>query len=144
MSKKSERAAEVTDAIKGLRKMGVKPGKKIYATVNHVSSSGMTRRISFFIVAPYTRTGADGKKHTTHEVMNITGYVAHALGYPRHREGGLIVQGCGMDMGFHVVYNLGRTMFPKGGSLEHSPRAYQERAVGRETDGGYLLKHEWL
>lgn len=143
MSKATEKKTQAQEAIVQLRKMGVKPGKTIYTVVRHVSSSGMTRRISLFVVAPYTTT-RDGKKTTTQEIVDITGYAAHALGYTRHREGGLIVQGCGMDMCFHVVYNLGRVMFPKGGDLKHSPRAYQEREVGRETDGGYLLRKSSL
>jgi hypothetical protein len=51
-----------------------------------------------------------------------------------------------MDMGFAVVYELGRTMFPKGGSLKHTngTRQRQEAAKGRETDGGYLLRQEWV
>jgi hypothetical protein len=54
------------------------------------------------------------------EVINITWDVAQAFGEPVKQRGeyvqdaGLYVQGCGMDMCFHTVYNLGRTLFPDG------------------------------
>lgn len=49
---------------------------------------------------------------------------------------GLKVGGCGMDMGFHVVYGLGRTLYPKGVKKGYAGRP--------EGDGGYAFKHTWL
>jgi hypothetical protein len=119
---KNEKTAARTDAMKLLRKVGVRPGAKVYTGVDHVSRSGMSRHISVYVV------------HKG-EICDVTGWVGLVLGYRRSRDGGLVVGGCGMDMGFHVVYSLGRTMFPKGGPIGKS---------ARQTDGGYLLKQAWI
>jgi hypothetical protein len=94
----------------------LKPGTKVYTILRHVSSSGMSRNISLVI--------ANGD-----EVIDITYYAAHALedklieskGYRAIR-----VNGCGMDMGFHLVYNLSSVLFTG-----------QDRA-------GYVLKQAWI
>lgn len=131
MSKASN--AKRAEAIAELRNVGVRPGAKVYTNLRHCSRSGMMRHISVHVVHKGSLT-------------DVTWFVANALDYrlTNHGERALKVGGCGMDMGFHVVYCLGRVMFPKGGALKHSPRAHQEREVGRETDGGYLLKQVWL
>jgi hypothetical protein len=66
------------------------------------------------------------------QVINITYYSGLALGWRIvDRNGGsraVRVGGCGMDMGFHLVYTLSRTLY-------------------KSTDGadaGYYLKHSWL
>lgn len=130
MSKASKRDKE--EALEMLHKL-VKPGDTIYTVLRHVSQSGMSRRIDCFV-------WSDGIK------MYLSGYMSDFLGYNRHKDGSLKVSGCGMDMGFAVVYELGRAMFPDGGDLELSPRKHQELRAGKtkETDGGYLLKHEWI
>lgn len=144
MSKTSKTQTERDEAIAILKKLGVKPGARVYTTVNHVSKSGMSRRISVFVV---TRNKSFGK--TEAGITNITHLVGRVTGY-RHTGNldGLVVGGAGMDMGFHLVYTLGRIMFPKGGPLTKTTggRAAQAKQSGesRETDGGYLLKQEWL
>ena|ERR1035437_1828097 len=50
--------------------------------------------------------------------------------------------GCGMDMGFHLVYNLGRTLFPEGFKVEG--RGRNGDASGWDKDGGYALKQRWI
>ena len=120
------------EAIKQLRNCGIRPGATIFCKLEHVSRSGMFRRISFYTI----------KKG---ELLRLNYPISILTGYKMDRSAeGLRVSGCGMDMGFVVVYNLGRRMFPKGGSLKHSPRARQERERGRETNGGYLLRHHWI
>lgn len=152
MSKKAEKDAEKAEAIATLKRMGVKPGADVYTIVTHVSSSGMTRHIRCYV--PSVNVSTDyktGKKTRKAGITDITGLVATACGYNRAKGSrwDLVVGGCGMDMCFSVVYNLGRTMFPKGGPLEKSSpgRRHQEereakangRPVEAETDGGYLL-----
>lgn len=126
--------AERGEAIEKLRAM-LPPGSKVHTVVRHVSSSGMTRHISCLV------SSEDG-------INDITWLVSRALEYRRAKDGGLVVSGCGMDMGFHVVYNLGRTLYPKGGPLEATGgirRMQAEReGVKIETDGGYLLKQTWI
>ena len=127
--------SEKQEAIKRLRKR-LRPGSTVYVVLKHCARSGMYRRIAVLAL------GKDQHKRLCAD--NISGDVADAIGAKWCDDGSVGVGGAGMDMGFRIVYSLGRVLFPKGGSLKHSPRAYQEREVGRETDGGYLLKHVWL
>lgn len=100
MTKKDTERAE---AVATLRKL-CRPGTTVYTICRHVSRSGMSRRIDLYIIQPYRRSR--GWPRVRHEPRYITSLVAKALGYRLHREGGLIVGGCGMDMGFHLVHNL--------------------------------------
>lgn len=133
---KKEREAERAESIARLRKK-LRPGSTVYVYCTNVSRSGMSRRLRLLIV----RKGS---------IESITCDAARAVGW-RLRDGShweIIANGCGMDMGFHAVYTLARTLFPNGGPLGKSngTRQRQEAARGkdRETDGGYLLKHEWI
>lgn len=139
MTTKKQR--EASEALEQLRKM-ISPGDKIYGIVRSVSRSGMSRVISFY------KIGADGPVY-------LTGYMAKALDY-RRADDGLKVNGCGMDMIFDTVYNLGRVLWPNGGPCQGT-RRYQEERLAREkkdrgmfpgvtweSDGGYLLKSDSL
>jgi hypothetical protein len=63
---------------------------RIWAQVEHVSASGMSRSIKLYVVI-------DGN------ITNITGYAAEALGQKRDRYWGITVRGCGMDMCHHLI-----------------------------------------
>jgi len=79
-------------------------GQEIYGTVRSVSSSGMSRKISFFTVE-------DG------ELINLTYSIAELLGYKVqdfHGFNCIRVQGVGMDMIFKVVYDLGFILHSDG------------------------------
>ena len=131
MSKATVKQAEQAEAIKQLRKY-LKPGDTVYCVLRHVSSSGMTRRIDFF---------KPGKKDQG--MIFLSGYIATACGYRRSRNhDGLIVGGCGMDMGFSVVYDLARTIFPKGFKVKG--RGRNGDTSGWDNDGGYALSSRWL
>lgn len=134
MSNKTDAAEDrKAEAIKTLRRMGVKPGTAIYTTVTHVSKSGMGRHIRCYVVTRDAHTSTkDGRKHVEHGITDITGLVAGACGFSQARKTGwdIAVHGCGMDMCFHVVYTLGRRMFPAGTRLGPD---------GKATDSGYLL-----
>jgi len=124
--KAESKPAKEAEAIVHLREM-LKPGDTVYTILRHVSRSGMTRGIDCYLIAD-------------NRPVWITGYVGHAIGSPQPEEYwrksmGLKVGGCGMDMGFHVVYTLSRVLFPEG-----SHAAIQTH----NGDGGYALKHEWL
>lgn len=113
------------EAIVTLRTM-LKPGDTVYTILKSVSRSGMSRNIDVYCIQ-------DGKPRW------IAGYVGHAIGSPQseknwERSQGLTVKGCGMDMGFRVVYTLGRVLFPEGFKNQN----------GEHKDGGYALRHEWL
>ena len=109
----------------------LKPGDSVYCVLRHTSASGMSRRIDLYAVLQ-DNTGR-------HRPQYLSGYAGIVLGYRRHKDGGLIVSGCGMDMGFSLVYNLGATLWPDG-----TPEAHGTRNGEPDRDGGYALKSEWL
>ena len=76
----------------------VAAGDTVYSVLRHVSASGMSRRIDFYAL----KTGVP---------VWLSGYMAGLLGYTVHKRGGLVVTGCGMDMGFHVVSGLAFKLF---------------------------------
>lgn len=131
MSKSKEKAALRAEAIANLRKR-IRPGSTVWIQLVHVARSGMSRDLRVFIV----RGG---------EIVNVTWYVGHACGDRiADRDGQRVIRvgGCGFDAGFQVVYDLGRVLFPRGGVAGKSTRAHAVK--GRETDGGYLLRKEWI
>jgi hypothetical protein len=88
----------------------------IYTFLRHVSKSGMSRDITLKIV------DGDGT------LRDITYTAALAIGEkPRDNYGRRVIRvhGCGMDMGFHLVY-----------SVSHALYDGQDRA-------GYVISHEW-
>jgi len=108
MSRKDQIRAE---AIERLRRW-IRPGDTVYCILRHVSRSGLTRVIDLATV-------------NEGEILRVGYDAALALGWPYdRRHGGVRVSGCGMDMGFHLVYSLGH-------------------ALGA-GDGAYALKHRWL
>lgn len=149
------------ESIETLRKL-LSPGDKVYTILRHVSRSGMQRRISLIFA------------HAQGEIEDITWEAARALGDPVKQgsryvqDGGMVVNGCGMDMGFHVVYQLSGVLFPNGfgvvgttkTGLKITPASKKAAAdavklgtkfygrncdkSGWDTDGGYALKQEWL
>ena len=144
MSSKAEKATEKAEAIAMLRKMGVKPGAQLFTALKSVSRSGMQRTVSVYLIVKHKSHGK-----TEADIMEISGLVARAIGYRRDdQRGGVIVGGCGTDVGLLVAYNLGRAMFPKGGKLAHTSgtRQYQAEKAGEtsEKDGGYLLRQRWI
>lgn len=100
-----------------LRKL-CRPGTTIYTIIRHVSKSGMTRRIDLFVIRK-------------NRPWRLSHYVADLEGYRVHRDGGITVQGCGMDMGFHLVHNLSYAL-------------HGHKETARVDHPGYSLKHEWI
>lgn len=126
---------ERTEAIEQLREV-LKPGDRVYTILRHVSRSGMSRSISLVIVA----TTSDGCDKSPWEISHLA---ARAMGDKLDRErGGIKISGAGMDMGFALVYNLGRTLWPQGFDTE--PGYWRNGRLDHDPDGGYALKHEWL
>lgn len=148
MSKQSE--AQRSEALEHLRSW-LKPGDTIYTILRHVSRSGMQREISLYAMI-------DGR------MQWLDGVARHVLGMRIGRHEGLIVGGCGMDMGFHLVYNLAVALWPEGfgcvgqecSSNDHSngDRDYTlhgENGAGTlephqhwHREGGYALRQRWL
>ena len=119
---KAARREYVARILRGM----LKPGQTVFTILRHVSSSGMSRRIS--LVVPE----GDG-------IRCIDTLAADLLGDRVHDSGGIVVTKCGMDMGFHLVYNLGARLWPDGTPTPHGTRNGQP-----DTSGGYALKHSWL
>ena len=124
--KKIEMEEEKIKVIRNIKKI-VKPGDTVHCFLRHVSSSGMSRRISFYVV----------KKN---KLIGLDWYINRILDYSRDSNNeGLKVSGCGMDMGFSVVYNLGSALWPNG-----TPKAHGTRNGEPDKNGGYALKHSWV
>jgi len=116
LTKAQQAELEKEEAREMLRELLDKSGRKIYTVLKHVSSSGMSRRISCLI------------DHPENGIMNID-YWIHRLGkFKESDKGGLKVNGCGMDMGFHVVYSTSYDVYKD---------VVSERA-------GYVVDHRWL
>lgn len=131
MSRKSN--ADRQEAIDHLRSI-LKPGDTVWTDLRSVSRSGMSRKIGvhFFEVR-------DGKI----ERWWLTRFVATATGYRfDEKTECLSVSGCGMDMGFAVVYDLSRALFPEGFKVEGTGRNGDKS--GWDNDGGYALKQRWI
>jgi hypothetical protein len=128
-TKHSQAKAEAVASLLSL----LSPGDTIYSTVNHVSRSGMFRVLSFYIPLADDNTG---KLY----IRRLDTLIAKATGFSYNdRHEGIAASGCGMDMGFHVVYNLGRVLWPNG---TESPHGYRNGEP--DNDGGYALKSTWL
>lgn len=125
---------EIKQDIKDLKRL---IGRKyeVRTKVNHVSQSGMTRHISCYVV------------HKG-EIHCIDYLVSRVIEWRQHDNGGIVVGGCGMDMGFHLVYTLSRIMYPKGfkSSTRNMLNGMNPKAkdYGWDKDGGYRLTQRWM
>lgn len=142
MSKKlDERKAEAKATALEYLHSYLKPGQTVYVILRHASKSGMSRSISA-VIPTISDEGKPG-------IYDITHLVAQAcdLTIDSHH-GGVKMGGCGMDMGFALVYELASVMWPNGfdcigdgcPSNDHVNR--EENA--HHVDGGYALKKSWL
>lgn len=130
VSKKDRQKA--IDRLKDL----LKPGDTVHTLVRHVSQSGMMRIIDVYKFA------CDDKGRVTRYWLSYS--VAKVLEWPFNKKrAGIRVDGCGMDMGFHLVYTLGRVLFQKDLD-EGKITTAQTRNGEPETDAGYLLRQEWI
>lgn len=143
---KAIKDAEREEAKATLREI-LKPGQTVYCILRHRSASGMMRVIDLCIAETEYRDeyplmpvenseylgqrdySAKPKKLKVGPAIRHIGFLAaRALGdnWDRDKEG-IRAGGCGMDMGFNLVYNLGRVLFPEG-------FAYSEKGI-RPLDG---------
>ena len=137
------------------------PGDTVYCILRHCSASGMMRVIDFIVIKD-------------NRPVRLSIYICDLLGMPYHRKyHGVAVRGCGMDMGFGVVYDLGCALWPEGFGLwplsgEYMPKEGNYRKTtsaqdaqkmiaqgfrfcgrngdtsGWDNDGGYALRSEWI
>ena len=118
--------SEKQEALEKL-KSWIKKGDTLHTTTKHVSRSGMMRHISV------KHLKATDNPERPVNVSNYDYHVARVLDLPEAPNyQGVKIGGCGMDMGFHLVYSLSRALFkdePKGES---------------DRDHGYWINQEWL
>jgi len=135
MSRKiTERMQEARETLRNL----CPPGTTVYTVLRHVARSGMSRRIDLYVIQ-------DG------EPRWLSGLYKNADGIRHGKFDAITVQGCGMDMGFHLVYNLSRMLygntFPCIGeecpSNDHS-NGDRDRTPHAHSDGGYALRQRWM
>lgn len=129
-TKKQEKAQAQQEAVNTLLDM-IKPNDLVYTALKSVSSGGMSRQIAVYL--PYVNNEGQSR------IKDITYFVGKALDLKVGSKDGLVVGGCGMDMGFNTIYNLGRTLWPNGTQEPHGTR----NGVP-DSAGGYALKQSWL
>ena len=85
----------------------LREGDTIYTICRHVSRSGAMRHITFYIMLD-------------NEPFRINAHIADVLDmkFNKHNDA-LKVSGCGMDMGFHIVYELSHRLFNNGYHIKH-------------------------
>jgi hypothetical protein len=71
------------------------------------------------------------------EIQNIDWYVATLLDLPR--KDGVVINGCGTDMGFEMVHLLGQALWPDG-----TPEPHGMRNGEPDSSGGYALRQSWI
>lgn len=118
MNKKQRAQQEAVDTLK---QWGVVDGSTVYAKVNKVSSSGMSRNVGLYLIL-------DGK------ITDVSYHAAKALEWPYKEgyDGGVRVSGAGMDMLFHTVSSLSYAM--GYGPLNQSQHDMHVKYGEHETD----------
>jgi hypothetical protein len=124
----------------------IKPGDTIHCVLRHVSRSGMYRAIDLYKL----EKDDDGRVFP----LRLSFLAARAMGDrydERHQAIG--VSGAGMDMGFHLVYNLGWALFggeewdcpgPRCPSNAHSNGQREYGGGITHDEAGYSLRQEWM
>ena len=91
-----------------LLKANFPKGSTVYLVVRQVSRSGMYRHISVHGIK-------DNK------VYHYSYHVAKVLKWAyKDKTNAVGVGGCGMDMGFHLVYTLSSVLYDDGYAIKHS------------------------
>lgn len=143
MSIKSQKEAARQSTIADLRLI-LKPGDTVTTTVTSVSTSGMSRTIMCQIVSPgwtYKDGGLVANTDGKPRVINISNEVAEVTGLTLAKNNDVRIGGCGMDMCFALVYDLGRTLFPDGFLLADGQYGRNGDKSGFDRDGGYALRY---
>jgi hypothetical protein len=128
----------------------LKPGDTLHTVLRQVSRTGMSR-----VIDVYHFRAKRGKV----ERSWLSYWIAKACGFTfsTGRPEGIKIGDCGMDMGFKIVYNLGRTLYPKGVGCSGENYQSNDHTNGDlsrvqhsksnphwQSDGGYAFRHEWL
>lgn len=130
----------------------LKPGDTVYTVLRHVSRSGMSHSIDLYKVE------ADDQERDGARILWLSGWAAQAMGRrqstargPAHEA--IVIGGCGMDMGFALVYDLSHALYgegyqctgPRCPSADHNNNPPRPPADGTMFhQDGYALSHRWL
>jgi len=131
-----------TEALKTLRGW-LKPGQEVYTVCKHVSRSGMLRHIDVFAIV-------DGKPQSLNRYVEALGLYNRAKDFKANNADSLRVSGCGMDMGFAVVYDLSSAVFKdafrcvgKGCPSNDHCNGEAIKKGKLHSDAGYALRQVW-
>jgi hypothetical protein len=114
-----------------LKELFAEGGYKAYTILRHVSSSGMFRLISAIVIV-------DNKPISIDYLINGLGVFKQ----DKNREG-LRVPGCGMDMGFQLIYETSAMVFTD--PAENEKITFERDGLAwKRSNGGYVVKQEWL
>ena len=128
---------ERRDALEQLLEL-ISPGDVVYTSVKYTTRSALSRTIDLILIRE-------------NMPIRLAYYAARAVGLAYDdRRGGVRVSGWGLDMGFTLVYNLGRALWPSGfeclgptcPSNEH--HGNQVLSQNRHVDAGYALIQRWM
>ena len=124
------------------------PGSKLFMLVTRVSRSGMSRRIRCFV--PYRADADAGIRRDG--IRDVSYLCARALGWGVSDDG-VLVHGCGMDMGFHLASELAHAVHgsrcaqcgePWPCTVVSNRKSYAADVVAGHTLARPTLTHEWL
>lgn len=102
---KKQPMSEVVEALKEWAPKGT----RVYIVLRNVSRSGLRREIGLVV---FDREQGD--------MRHIDFSTAALLGYPTGKHDGVVVNGCGMDMGFALVSALSAKLYGDDLALRHS------------------------
>lgn len=92
-------------------KHALRDGKvQFWTIVRSVSKSGMSRVIDVYVIV-------------NNEMHCLTYHTSIVLGWKLHKDRGMIVDGCGMDMCYHAVDSLWRRLGLNGKGVEFEVRS---------------------
>jgi len=136
--------AEREEAIIDLKKR-LPPGTNVYTKTEHVSRSGMMRCISAYVI----------EDNEPNDISYLVARVIHEKINNKH--GGITVGGCGMDMGFHVVYSLSSHLYRDGFECIGDSEGWGKKCPSNDhlngdrnyephhhQSGGYALRQRWM
>lgn len=127
----------------------LKPGDTLHTVLRHVSRSGMSRIIDVFHIYTDPKTGEVRKDWLSYWISKACDMTFNDR---RGQPEGIRIGGCGMDIGFEIVYTVGRALWPEGfkcpgakcPSNDHTNGDRNRKPHMHTGDGGYALRHEWL
>jgi hypothetical protein len=121
----------------------IKPGDTLYTILKSVSSSRMSRNIDVYaILKPENGETTNNTENGQGQprMVWLSRYIARIADIRfNDKKSCLTIGGIGMDMGFEIVYQLGRCMYPDG--VEIPGNGLSESS---KRDGGYAFKQSWL